>query len=375
MGVVFIRLLNMIVIPLIFYILVSSLSNVESGRSIGRLGFKTILFYAVTTLLAIVTGVLLVHFVQPGAGVDISTTQKLPEMLSKVESMSFSKMLIGIIPTNIFEATAKANMMQIVFFALVTGCFVAGMKGEHGTTLRNFFEAGTQLMMKMTMFIIKLAPYGVFGIIADRVAEFGGDPARLMAVSQSIGKFFFVVVAALSIQMFFSLSVIMLIFRANPIAHLKNMFIPLTAAFSTATCNATIPLSLQALEERDGVSNRIASFTIPLGATLNMNGTALYEGVIVFFIAQAYNIDLTVAQMFVIITMALLTAMGTPGIPMASLVMVTIIMNAVGLPVEGIGLILVTDRILDMCRTTVNIYGDTCCAVCVAKSEGEKLKI
>lgn len=375
MADIFIRLLNMIVIPLIFFILVTSLTEVAGSGSIGRLGLKTMLFYMVTTLLAIATGILLTRYFQPGAGVDIATTQALPDMLTKVEKMSFSQMLIQIVPKNIFEAMTSGNMLQIVFFALFTGFFVAKMKDAHGTFLKNFFEAGTKLTMNMTLFIIKLAPYGVFAIIACRIAEFGGDSDRLLAVTQSIGKFFSVVAGGLAFHLFVTLSLILLLFRINPLAHLRNMFVPLTTAFSTATTNVTIPLSLQALQEKEGVSNRIASFTIPLGATLNMNGTALYECVIVFFIAQVYNIELSLAQMFLVTVMVLLTAMGTPGIPMASLVMIAIILNAVGLPVEGIGLVLVTDRILDMCRTTVNVYGDTCCAVCIAKSEGEQLKV
>lgn len=212
-------------------------------------------------------------------------------------------------------------------------------------------------------------------MLASKIGEFGGSPDRLITVMHSIGKFFLVVSGGLAFHLLVTLSIILIIYRINPLKHLKNMFVPMTAAFSTATTNVTIPLSLQALEEKEGVSNRVASFTIPLGATLNMNGTALYECVVVMFIAQAYGIELTFAQMFIVTITALLTAMGTPGIPMASLVMITIILNAVGLPIEGIGLILVTDRLLDMCRTTVNIYGDTCCAVCIAKTEGEKISV
>ncbi|MDO5565146.1 MAG: dicarboxylate/amino acid:cation symporter [Planctomycetia bacterium] len=375
MGDLFIRLLNMLVIPLIFCLLVSALANVEGGKDIGRLGFKTIAFYVVTTLIAILTGLLLVTLVKPGVGVDIAVTEKLPETLTSMKQQSFGQLLLDIVPKNVFASLAKGEMLQVVFFALLVGGFVCGMAGKEGSILRDFFDASSKLMMNITTFVIQLAPWGVFAMLAAKIGEFGGSTERLTTVMHSIGQFFLVVVGGLAFHLFITLSLILLLYRINPIKHLKNMFVPMTAAFSTATTNVTIPLSLQALEEKEGVSNRVASFTIPLGATLNMNGTALYECVVVMFIAQAYGVELTMAQMFVVTITALLTAMGCAGIPMASLVMITVILNAVGLPIEGIGLILVTDRILDMCRTTVNIYGDTCCAVCVAKTEGETINV
>lgn len=379
MGTIFLNLLKMIVLPLLFTLLISSVTNIDSGKSLGRLGLKTILFYTVTTLLAITTGLVLVTLIKPGVGIDLSLANELPPELKTgkdlTEVMSFKNILLGIVPPNIFKALAEGNVLPVVFFALFTGCFIVSMKGKEGVILRDFFDSGAALMMKMTTWIIQLAPFGVFAMIAKNLAEFKGDPAQLQLIAKSVGLFFLTVLGGLAIQMFVTLSVILLIFRINPIKHLTNMFLPLATAFSTATSNATIPFSLQALEENDGVSRKLANFTIPLGATLNMNGTALYECVIVLFVAQAYSIDLSFVQMIIVTMTALLSAVGTPGIPMASLVMVTIVLNAVGLPIEGIGLILITDRILDMCRTTVNIYGDTCCSACLAKTEGEQLKV
>ncbi|MDO5580335.1 MAG: dicarboxylate/amino acid:cation symporter [Planctomycetia bacterium] len=375
MGKIFINLLNMLVIPLLFFLLISAVSNIESAGNLGRLGLKTIAFYVLTTLLAITTGLVLVNLIQPGVGVDITSVQELPENLQIKKGFSLTDVLMNIVPDNVVSSMASGNILSVVFFALFTGCFTMALPDQSRKTMKNFFDAGSDLMMKMTTGVIRLAPYGVFAMIAERIAEFGGDSTRLLTAAQSVGLFFITVFSGLAFHLVITLSVILLFFRINPLRHLKNMSLPLMTAFSTATSNATIPFSLQALEEKDGVSNKIASFTIPLGATLNMNGTALYECVVVLFISQVYGIDLSLSQMIIVTFTALLSAVGTPGIPMASLVMVAIVLNAVHLPLEGIGLILITDRILDMCRTTVNIYGDTCCAACIAANEGEKLNV
>ena len=227
--------------------------------------------------------------------------------------------------------------------------------------------------MKITMFIIRFTPLGIFGIVAKEVARNAGS---LGNIAGSLGLYMLVVMAGLIVHAGISLPMMVkFIGKANPVAHYRNMATPLLTAFSTSSSNATLPLTMEAVEEKDGVSNKIASFTLPLGATVNMNGTALYECVAVIFIAQAYGIELTFAQQMIVIFTALLAAIGSAGIPMAGLVMMAVVLNAVGLPLEGIGLILAVDRILDMFRTTVNVYGDTCAAVIIAKSEGEELKI
>jgi Na+/H+-dicarboxylate symporter len=225
--------------------------------------------------------------------------------------------------------------------------------------------------MEITMFIIKFAPIGIFGIVANQISQV----PDLWALAQRLGLYMLTVIVGLLIHMLITLSIaIKVLGKVNPIQHLRNMSVPILTAFSTSSSNATLPLTLEAVEHKSGVSNKIASFTLPLGATVNMNGTALYECVAVMFIAQAYGIDLTFSQQMIVVFTALLAAIGSAGIPMAGLVMMAIVMNAVGLPLEGIGLILAVDRILDMFRTVVNVYGDTCGAVVVAKSEGEILK-
>jgi Na+/H+-dicarboxylate symporter len=230
--------------------------------------------------------------------------------------------------------------------------------------------------MKITLFIIKFTPLGIFSITAKVIAQqvvMGNNVADIIG---RLGLYSLSVLLGLFVHSFFTLPLsVKLLGRANPFKHFRNMATPLITAFSTSSSNATLPLTMEAVEMKSGVSNKIASFTLPLGATINMNGTALYECVAVMFISQAYGIDLTVGQQLIVIFTALLAAIGSAGIPMAGLVMMTVVLNAVGLPLEGIGLILAVDRILDMFRTAVNVYGDTCCAVIVAKSEGEKLNV
>jgi proton glutamate symport protein len=228
----------------------------------------------------------------------------------------------------------------------------------------------------MTLFIIKFTPLGVFSITAMVIAQQIKMGNEISEIITRLGLYFITVLLGLMFHGLITLPLsVKLLGRANPIKHMKNMTIPLLTAFSTSSSNATLPLTMKAVEEEDGVSNKIASFTLPLGATVNMNGTALYECVAVMFIAQAYGIDLTFGQQMVVIFTALLAAIGSAGIPMAGLIMMAVVLKAVGLPLEGIGLILAVDRILDMFRTTINVYGDTCCAVIVAKSEGEVLKV
>jgi proton glutamate symport protein len=230
--------------------------------------------------------------------------------------------------------------------------------------------------MKITMFVIRFTPAGIFSITAKVIAQQVQAGNNISEVISRLGLYFITVLTGLLIHGFITLPLsVKLIGKANPVKHFRNVITPLLTAFSTSSSNATLPLTMEAVEINDGVSNKIASFTIPLGATINMNGTALYECVAVMFIAQAYGVELTFAQQIIVIFTALLSAIGAAGIPMAGLVMMAVVLKAVGLPLEGIGLILAVDRILDMFRTSINVYGDTCCAVIIAKSEGEKLKI
>ncbi len=374
MGEIFLRLLNMIIIPLILCSIITGVANVGSGGNLGRLGLKTMGYYLLSTLMAIITGFFLVSIIKPGIGADLGF-QVPVEDISAV-SDNFGKTLVKIVPTNIFEALMQGQMLSIIFFAIFFGFFLTKVSDKPRIFLMDMFSAALKVIMKITLFIIRFTPIGIFSITAKVIAqqvELGNDISEVVS---RLGLYFVTVLSSLLIHGFVTLPLfVKLIGRANPIKHFRNMATPLLTAFSTSSSNATLPLTMEAIEDKDGVSNKITSFTLPLGATINMDGTALYECVAVMFIAQAYGVDLSFAQQLIVIFTALLAAIGSAGIPMAGLVMMAIVLKAVGLPLESIGLILAVDRILDMFRTAINVYGDTCCAVVIAKSEGEKLNI
>jgi proton glutamate symport protein len=373
-GEVFLRGLNMIIIPLILCSIITGVASVGSGGNLGRLGLKTFGYYVFSTLAAIVTGLFLVNLIKPGTGAELGF--KIPVDEISAASDSFGRTLIKIVPNNIFEAMMQGQMLSIIFFAILFGYFITRIHDKPRIILMDFFNAALDVIMKITMFVIKFTPAGIFSITAKVIAQQVQAGNSISEVISRLGLYFITVLAGLLIHAFITLPLsVKLIGKANPVKHLKNVITPLLTAFSTSSSNATLPLSMEAVEINDGVSNKIASFTLPLGATINMNGTALYECVAVMFIAQAYGVDLSFSQQLVVIFTALLSAIGAAGIPMAGLVMMAVVLKAVGLPLEGIGLILAVDRVLDMFRTAINVYGDTCCAVIIAKSEGEKLKI
>jgi proton glutamate symport protein len=373
-GEIFLRALNMIIVPLILLSITTGVASVGSGGNLGRLGLKTLGFYVFSTFLAIVTGFFFVTVIKPGVGADLGF--KMPVENLSALSDSFGNTLIRIVPTNIFEAMAQGQMLSIIFFAILTGFFITKLKMKPQGLLMDVLNAGLDVIMKITLFIIKFTAIGIFSITAKVIAQQIDMGNHISEVINRLELYVITVLSSLVIHAFITLPLLVrVIGRANPFKHMKNMITPLLTAFSTSSSNATIPLTMEAVEDKDGVSNKIASFTIPLGATINMNGTALYECVAVVFIAQAYGVDLTFAQQLIVVFTALLAAIGSAGIPMAGLVMMAVVLKAVGLPLEGIGLILAVDRILDMFRTTVNVYGDTCCAVIIAKSEGEDLKV
>ena len=291
-------------------------------------------------------------------------------------SESFGSTLVRIIPSNIFEAMARGEMLAIIFFAILFGFFVTRVNEKPRNLINDFLNALLDVIMRITMFIIRFTPIGIFSITAKVIAQQVRMGNEISEVISRLGLYFLTVLAGLLIHGFFTLPLALrLLGRVNPFRHMRNMTTPLLTAFSTSSSNATLPLTMEAVESADGVSNKIAGFTLPLGATINMNGTALYECVAVVFIAQAYGIELTFIQQVIVILTALLAAIGSAGIPMAGMVMMAVVLKAVGLPLEGIGLILAVDRILDMFRTAINVYGDTCCAVIIARSEGEELII
>lgn len=371
MGVVFLRGLNMVVVPLILSSIISGVASIGSGSNLGRLGFKTLSFYIITSLIAILVGLFFVNLFQPGLGANLRTAETIQSL--PTNSTSVSDILIRTIPDNIFDAMAQGQILPVIFFAILFGAFITQIPGKKQEMLINLFDSVFEVMMKITMFIIRFTPLGVFAIVAKEVAKNSGS---LGNIAGSLGIYMFTVIIGLIVHggIILPLSV-KILGKSDPYKHFRNMATPLLTAFSTSSSNAALPLSMEAVEHKDGVSGKITSFTLPLGATINMNGTALYECVAVIFIAQAYGVHLTAGQQVIVVFTALLAAIGSAGIPMAGLVMMTIVLKAVNLPLEGIGLILAVDRILDMSRTTVNVWGDTCAAVIIAKSEGEKLNI
>ncbi len=370
LGDLFIKALKMIIVPLIITSIVSGVANIGSGNNFGRLFTKTFSYYVLTSTFAITAGLLFVNLIQPGVGAEINLLQSVEGF--GAENKSFVDTLMGIIPTNIFDAMASGNMLSIIFFSMIFGFFITRAYEGNKKLLTNLFNSGFDVMMKVTMFIIKFTPIGVFALAAKLMAE-QDDP---LGTFQSLGLYMLTVVLALAFHGGIILPLLLKIFgKINPVKQFKALSGPLLTAFSTSSSNATLPYTMEAVEDKCGVSNKITSFTLPLGATINMDGTALYEGVAVMFIAQAYGIEMGILQQLVIVVTALLASIGAAAVPMAGLVMMTIILSAVGLPLEGIALILPVDRILDMCRTTVNVWSDSCGAAIIAKSEGEILKV
>lgn len=370
MGDVFLRALKMLIIPLILSSLISGITNIGSGSNLGRLGLKTIGYYVSTSLLAIITGQILVNIIRPGVGADLNFSGKVEGLVENQRSLG--QTLIEMVPQNIFQAFNNNEMLSIIFFAVLFGFFVTKAGEENKNILKKAFNAIFDVMMKITMFVIRFTPLGIFGIVAKVVAEQDDLGALVSRMSLYMGT----VILALAIHFFITLPIILkFIGKAKPFKHMRNMSTPLLTAFSTSSSGATLPLTITAVEENSGVSNKISSFTLPLGATINMDGTALYECVAAVFIAQAYGVELTMINQIVIVITALLASIGAAAIPMAGLVMITVILTAVGLPLEGVGLILAVDRILDMFRTCTNVWSDSCGAVLIAKSEGEELTV
>lgn len=370
MGELFLRALKMIIIPLVLSSIISGVTNIGSAENLGRLGAKTITYYVSTSTLAIITGLILVNLFKPGIGADLNLSKTVD---LDVDADSIGETLMKIVPENVFNAFSdNGQMLSVILFALLFGFFITRTPGKPGELLKDFFNAVFQVMMKLTFFIIKFTPIGIFGLVATKVAE-QDDLASLM---QSMGLYMAVVVMALAIHAMITLPLLLrLVGGINPLKHFSAMRTPLITAFSTSSSSATLPLTMHAVENNSGVSNKVTSFTLPLGATINMDGTALYECVAVMFIAQAYGVDLSFVQQMIVVLTALLASIGAAGIPMAGLVMITIVLTAVGLPLEGVGLILAVDRILDMFRTSVNVWSDSCGASIIARSEGESLKV
>ncbi|MBW7842678.1 MAG: dicarboxylate/amino acid:cation symporter [Ignavibacterium sp.] len=374
LGDLFLRALKMIIVPLVFSSIVSGVVNLGSSSSLGRLGAKTMTYYITTSLAAILTGLILVDLIRPGVGADLGFRMEVHDLTSTTGSLG--DIILRIVPTNLFEVFVKGDMLAIIFFALLFGFFIPRVSEKYSMPLISFFNSIFEVMMKLTSFIIKFAPIGILGIVTGIVADQASDKAKLVSMLEHLGVYMLTVLSGLAIHMFITLPLLLKILgRIRPFLHFKALSLPLITAFSTSSSSATLPLTIEAVENNVGVSNKISSLVLPLGATINMDGTALYECVAAMFIAQAYGIELSFIQQMIVVVTALLASIGAAGIPMAGLVMMSIVLTSVGLPLEGVGLILAIDRPLDMCRTTVNVFSDTCGAAIIAKTEGEILKV
>ncbi|MBM3199071.1 MAG: dicarboxylate/amino acid:cation symporter [Chlamydiae bacterium] len=369
-GTLFLRSLTMIVAPLVFSSIVLGISKVGGEGSFKRLGCKIIGFYVLTTLSAILIGLFLVNLIEPGNAESLRALVKESSLstgsLSGQTSVSFSSLILSIVPGNIFEALAKGEMLALIFFSLLFGYALSRVHNQAAKTVQEFFQGLFQTVLGITHLLMKVLPLGVFCLVAKVAATTGYKSLASLAL------FTFTVLGGLALFSFVILPLFLrFVAKVSPMAFFRTMWPALITAFSTSSSAASLPITMDCLEKRGGVSNRICGLVVPLGTSLNMSGSALYECVAVMFVAQVYGVDFSFSSQIVFVCMALLTAMGIAGIPSASLIAVMIILRAFNLPIEGIGLFLAMDRMLDMCRTTVNVLSDSCCAVLVAKSEGE----
>ena len=375
-GLVFIKLISMVVIPLVFASLLVGTSGLNDIRKLGRIGVKTMAYYLCTTVIAICIGLLLANTLKPGAGLSEQTRTKLTQS-SGAESVApfdaalkkptITDILLNIIPTNPIRAFVEGRMLQIIFFALMSGICLGLISSERSRPVIDFFKGVNDVVIKMVHIIMKLAPYGVFALISAVVADFGLDVLFVLI------KYSLVVVVGLVLHVVVVYSLAIKIFSKQKVrAFFKGIRPAQLIAFSSASSSATLPVTMECTEKNLGVPGQIASFALPLGATINMDGTALYQGVSTVFIAQVYGLSLSPVQQLTIVLTAVLASIGTAGTPAAGVITLAIVLKSIGVPLEGIALIMGVERILDMCRSVVNVTGDASCAVVVASSESEQ---
>jgi proton glutamate symport protein len=375
-GRIFINALKMIIVPLIVSSVILGIAGTGGGRDFGRLGLKTLGYYLLTTTLACIVGLLLVNAIQPGIVDGVPARDRLAldaataEVANSFEdkgAKDIADVFVRMVPDNVVMAAAEGQMLGLIFFALLFGFFLLRIPSPGRETLLDFTHAFFGVMMLITGFVMRFAPIGVFALVARVISTTGFDAFIPLA------KFLAAVFAGLAIHFFITLpAILLLIARVNPLKHYAAMLPAIVTAFSTSSSAATIPVTMDSVERRAGVSNRVSSFVIPLGATVNMDGTALFEVLAALFIAQAYGLELTLATQLTVAVLALVTSIGVAGIPSASMVAIVLILGTLGLPAEAIGLIFAVDRIPDMCRTVVNIFGDSVGAVVIARSEHEE---
>jgi Na+/H+-dicarboxylate symporter len=363
---VFLRLLRMAIMPLIITSIISGVVSVGDAVGLGRLGIKTFGYYMLSSLFAILTGLVLVNIFRPGVGAEIGL-EEAPEYVPAAEQ-SLQDLFLHIIPENPFQAMASGDVLPVIFFCVLLGYFITRLSENPKKRLTDFFQAAFEAMMKMTQFVVWSAPIGVFGIMARIVAKTG------FGAFKSLGFYFAVVLLGLFIHGALNLPLFLkFVARVKPLKHYKGMPAALLTAFSTCSSMVTLPLTMGAVTQNSQVSRKVANFTLPIGATVNMDGTALYECVATVFIAQVYGITLSLGAQTIVVVTALLASIGAASVPMSGLVMMSVILKAVGLPLEGVVMILAVDRILDMFRTTINVLSDSVGSVVVARLEGEEL--
>ena len=383
-GKLFMNALKMVIVPLIVASIIAGVMHLGTEKGVGRVGFKTFLYYAFSGAAAVIVGLLMVNLIQPGdiaaetAATMLGTaaeTSLEQGLMAKVEGKSSSdlfEIFLRMFPSNIVDAAANnGQLLGVITFSILFGAFIGKLPEAQRETQQKFWTSAQEVMLKLTEFIIRFAPIGVFGLVVPVIFE-----TNLGDLFGTLAWFFITVILALIIHFAINLSLVLkFVAKVNPITHYKEMAPVLLTAFSTASSSATLPLTIDTVEDRASVSKKTCSFTLPLGATVNMDGTALYECVVVLFIAQLYTATgqaaLGLGDQLLVVILALTTSIGVAGIPAASLVAIAVILPAVGLPVEAIGVVWLTDRILDMCRTSVNVFSDTVGAVTIAASEGE----
>ncbi len=351
LGDLFLRLLKMIIIPLIFTSLVSGIASLGNARSVGRVGIRTLVYYTLSTTLAISIGLALVNLIHPGVYLELAGASSLPEGFSP-SSQTVPEFLLGMVPDNIISSMAKGDVLPVIFFAILFGLFMMRIEGTFVDTVRTFIDGLLEIIQKLTLAIVKLAPVGIFALLAREVARSGPG------VIWDLRFYFLTVGAGLLLHAFVALPlVLVLLGRRRPTEYARTAAPALATAFSTASSSATLPLTMEC-SELAGNRRGITSFVLPLGATVNMDGTALYEAVAALTIAQMYGVDLGILQQLLVLLTALLASVGAAGIPMAGLVMLVVVLQSVNLPLDGIGTIIAVDRVLDMMRTTTNVWSD-----------------
>lgn len=374
-GGLFLSALKMVVVPLIVSSIIVGVRNMASQDSFGRVGGKTVGFYVVTGFIAVATGLILVNIIAPGSGESAQALRSaLPDastVLERVEGRGAGDLVHVIsraIPANVFEAAANTDLLALIFVSVVFGYFMARMKGGAADTLQSFWGGVHDVMIAITMWVMRFAPIGVFALVTKTLTVAG------LGSLGALGWFFVTVLAALAVHFFLTLPLLQrFVGGIRPYAYYGRIAPAQMMAFSTASSSATLPVTLNSAEQA-GISKRTTGFVLPLGATVNMDGTALYECVVVIFIAQIYGIELGLTGQITVVALALLTSIGVAGIPSASLVAIALILPAVGLPVEALAVVLAVDRVLDMCRTSVNVTSDLTVTALVASGEGEPLE-